>query len=282
MPIQKSVLDFIQSAPKEIVSNAIIGLIGDTYSPTQVYILWGIYYNAGIVSDGAVFYGGEVYKYNSQTMSLPYYFYIGKNIDEVIRFSDGSNKEALIENYVFLDSPGPYNIGNGIRIPNLIDLDTTTVKLSGNQTIAGVKTFSSFPLTPSSAPTTNYQTANKKYVDDGVAGAISTAASDATSKANAAESNANTFSTNLLNAKIVASGTELLESTDNEGLKVVSIGKTLPNTNYQVMLTIYNEGDDDHVIVKSALKGTTQFMIKAFNITGGGFGQYVDWMIIMK
>lgn len=34
------------------------------------------------------------------------------------------------------------------------------------QTFAGVKTFSSFPITPSSAPTTDYQVANKKYVDD--------------------------------------------------------------------------------------------------------------------
>lgn len=41
-----------------------------------------------------------------------------------------------------------------------------TVATTGNETIAGVKTFSSFPVTPSSAPTTNYQAANKKYVDD--------------------------------------------------------------------------------------------------------------------
>ena len=40
-----------------------------------------------------------------------------------------------------------------------------TVKLTENQTIDGIKTFSSFPITPSSAPTTNYQVANKKYVD---------------------------------------------------------------------------------------------------------------------
>ena len=40
------------------------------------------------------------------------------------------------------------------------------VSLTGDQTIAGIKTFSSFPITPSSAPTTNYQVANKKYVDD--------------------------------------------------------------------------------------------------------------------
>lgn len=38
--------------------------------------------------------------------------------------------------------------------------------LTTDQTVAGVKTFSSFPVTPSSAPTTDYQTSNKKYVDD--------------------------------------------------------------------------------------------------------------------
>lgn len=40
------------------------------------------------------------------------------------------------------------------------------VQTSGNQTIAGVKTFSSFPVTPSAAPAADYQAANKKYVDD--------------------------------------------------------------------------------------------------------------------
>jgi hypothetical protein len=44
--------------------------------------------------------------------------------------------------------------------------NTEACLVTGNQTVAGVKTFSSFPVTPSSAPTTNYQTANKKYVDD--------------------------------------------------------------------------------------------------------------------
>ena len=36
------------------------------------------------------------------------------------------------------------------------------------ETINGVKTFGSFPVTPSSAPTTDYQVANKKYVDDNI------------------------------------------------------------------------------------------------------------------
>lgn len=46
--------------------------------------------------------------------------------------------------------------------------DGLYVALTGNQTIAWIKTFSSFPVTPSSAPTTDYQTANKKYVDDSI------------------------------------------------------------------------------------------------------------------
>lgn len=41
-----------------------------------------------------------------------------------------------------------------------------SVKLSKDQTISGTKTFSSFPVTPSSAPTSDYEVANKKYVDD--------------------------------------------------------------------------------------------------------------------
>jgi len=40
------------------------------------------------------------------------------------------------------------------------------VSTEGDQSIAGVKSFSSFPVTPSAAPTTDYQAANKKYVDD--------------------------------------------------------------------------------------------------------------------
>jgi hypothetical protein len=37
-------------------------------------------------------------------------------------------------------------------------------------TLSGIKTFNSFPITPSSAPTANYEVANKKYVDDNAGG----------------------------------------------------------------------------------------------------------------
>lgn len=51
-------------------------------------------------------------------------------------------------------------------------LSSVYVALTGDQTVAGVKTFSSFPVTPSSAPTTDYQVANKKFVADQVAASI--------------------------------------------------------------------------------------------------------------
>ena len=49
--------------------------------------------------------------------------------------------------------------------------DNAVVHNSGDETVAGVKTFSSFSITPSSAPTTDYQVTNKKYVDDSIVSA---------------------------------------------------------------------------------------------------------------
>lgn len=50
--------------------------------------------------------------------------------------------------------------------------DVPYVDLSTDQNVAGVKTFVAFPVTPSSAPTTDYQVANKKYVDDNIGGGV--------------------------------------------------------------------------------------------------------------
>lgn len=49
--------------------------------------------------------------------------------------------------------------------------DTAVVKLSGNQTVGGTKTFSTYPQLPTAMPTTNRQAAPKKYVDDQIAAA---------------------------------------------------------------------------------------------------------------
>jgi hypothetical protein len=44
-------------------------------------------------------------------------------------------------------------------------IDENAVSVDKAQTIAGVKTFSSFPVTPNVDPTTDYQVANKRYAD---------------------------------------------------------------------------------------------------------------------
>ena len=50
--------------------------------------------------------------------------------------------------------------------------DSTVVHKTGNETVAGIKTFSSSPIVPT--PTTNMQAANKAYVDDKILQATST------------------------------------------------------------------------------------------------------------
>lgn len=63
-----------------------------------------------------------------------------------------------------LDKLGVYN---GVSWAYMGDAEGDQfVDLTTNQTVGGVKTFTSFPVTPGTAPTTNYQVANKKYVDD--------------------------------------------------------------------------------------------------------------------
>ena len=49
---------------------------------------------------------------------------------------------------------------------NKSHIDLRLVDTYNTQTINGTKTFSLFPVTPSSSPATSYEVANKKYVDD--------------------------------------------------------------------------------------------------------------------
>ena len=65
----------------------------------------------------------------------------------------GSNAHSVIDTHLAAANP-----------------HTGHVDMTGNETIAGIKTFSSFSITPTAAPATNYQVANKKYVDDNAGG----------------------------------------------------------------------------------------------------------------
>lgn len=50
--------------------------------------------------------------------------------------------------------------------------DSTVVKTSGNQTVGGTKTFSTYPQLPTAMPSADRQAAPKKYVDDTIADAV--------------------------------------------------------------------------------------------------------------
>ncbi|ADE85069.1 outer membrane autotransporter barrel domain protein [Rhodobacter capsulatus SB 1003] len=61
-------------------------------------------------------------------------------------------------------------LGGGITVA----VDPTVVRTSGNQTLAGVKNFSSLPTVPTAAPTLAGQVASKAHVDAQVASAVGT------------------------------------------------------------------------------------------------------------
>lgn len=105
--------------------------------------------------------------------------YRSKNLDAT---AAGNEDEIQFNTSGLLDASSSFKwnsdtntltVGGNIVISGTVDgvdvsslNDANYVKLTGNQTIQGVKTFDSFPVTPSSYPTTDYQTSNKKYVDD--------------------------------------------------------------------------------------------------------------------
>jgi hypothetical protein len=65
MPLKKGTIQFIQDAYFEALKSILIGLIGSSYNPTTVYVIYGLI-NTGtdpsyIISAGAVFYDGEIY-----------------------------------------------------------------------------------------------------------------------------------------------------------------------------------------------------------------------------
>ena len=65
-----------------------------------------------------------------------------------------------------INTNGTNAITGALHNAMLTNTFDSVVSIIDAESINGVKTFGSFPVTPSSAPTTDYQVANKKYVDD--------------------------------------------------------------------------------------------------------------------
>jgi len=169
--------------------------------------------------------------------------------------------------------PSPLYYQTAISAPSstsLIDrawLDTTSsdfARLTGNQTIAGVKTFSSSPIVPN--PTTATQAASKSYVD-GVAIAGGASSSDTVygiSKLSVAPANANipiavgTNDTRLdhyisyagtvasTTATTSLSGEDLfLTYNDTTGVGTMYLCVTRPSPTYATSLVAYTSGSGD-------------------------------------
>jgi len=98
----------------------------------------------------------------------------GTPVDNQLAVWTGSNGQEGDPNLTWdgseLSVTGDIAVSGTVDGVDISDLDSSVVKLSGDQVVAGIKTFSSFPVTPSLAPTTDYEVANKKYVDDNTAG----------------------------------------------------------------------------------------------------------------
>lgn len=80
-----------------------------------------------------------------------------------VKYTDGNIYVSKIDNNTTL----PTNATNW-TIYDPSSFDATAVKLTGDQTIAGIKTFSSSPIVPT--PATATQAANKAYVDSASGG----------------------------------------------------------------------------------------------------------------
>ena len=84
--------------------------------------------------------------------------------------------DAPLEEILEYDEDKTFDDGKQLVAKKYVDDALSTesggnVKLTGNQTVAGVKTFSSSPVVPT--PTTNMQAATKKYIDDiAIAGGV--------------------------------------------------------------------------------------------------------------
>jgi len=92
---------------------------------------------------------------------------------DIVLAADGDAKLAQSPTAPHFTFAAPqYTAADGVaRVGDEFRSDSTVVRTSGDQSIGGVKSFTSFPVTPSAAPTADYEAANKKYVDDGLSSA---------------------------------------------------------------------------------------------------------------
>jgi hypothetical protein len=140
-----------------------------------------------------------------------------------------------------------------------------------NQSIDGVKTFSHFPVTPSSNPSTSYQVANKKYVDD----LIPTVPSIPTASSYGTDGYAN------IGGLILQWGTTASMGTDAN--TSVTFPISFPTACYNVQtssLNAYTNNDDNFTRVIS--KTTSGCVLRVESCGSDNGTRYIQWFAVGK
>ncbi len=188
---KQGTFNFLQLAYQEGLSGIIESLIGSSYSPSVVYVLGGcdltISGSNYSYTAGYGYYNGEFFQisassFNPTTGQIPLFvmntIQYTINADPVI-FSDHSTHN--IHTIRTLSLVAGFSGGSGISgyiadasvlqtMVSISALNASAVKTTGDQTIAGIKTFSASPIIP--APTADMQASTKKYVDDKLNNAV--------------------------------------------------------------------------------------------------------------
>ncbi|MFA7448745.1 MAG: hypothetical protein WCY77_09935 [Weeksellaceae bacterium] len=97
-----------------------------------------------------------------------------KKLQKKITDNNTSQDTASNGKYVRYDASQTLSTANKTTARTNIGAadDAVVVKTTGNQSIAGTKTFTTIPVLPNSNPTTDNQSVRKKYVDDTIASAV--------------------------------------------------------------------------------------------------------------
>lgn len=136
-------LAFLQNATKESIANVVIGMIGKNYSTSTVYILYGCVRSGTAdggtgntsITAGAVFYNGEVFTVQAQTVAL-----VANNLygaigitpisPDPVTFSDGSSHNVHLQRQFTMSTTNTGKLFN--NWVNMFDVTTIT-----NPTVSG-------------------------------------------------------------------------------------------------------------------------------------------------
>jgi hypothetical protein len=149
--------------------------------------------------------------------------------------------------------------GDGISVAaDAVAVDATVVRTTGNQTIAGIKTFSSSPVVPT--PVAGTDAANKTYVDSGASGTYG-----------------GYVDSNALAEVLPASWTAVRNSLGNYTVSFPA----LASANYAVVCNQENTATPSRINASITARSTTAFTVVWWSHTDGAYAD-VNFLFILK